>query len=218
MMVRAGVRAFAESSHDSDEMFTVLFNEHVRFGLPPSLSFTQDRDLLLSALSRYAAGGLTALHDAVIEGLSRLAESSNQKRVLVVLSDGDDNASQRSESDMLYRAAQSNALIYTIWAGDVAQSRGNPGLLRTLARRTGGVSYAPGTERKTVEAFAEVAANIRRGYTIGYTPTNSARDGSYRHIKVLVQAPGRKVSVRVRDGYVAPDEIVEDAERGTVHD
>jgi Ca-activated chloride channel family protein len=213
-MVRAAIRTFAASSHDSDEMFTIVFNEHVRFGLPPSLSFTQDRDLLLSALSRYTTGGLTALHDAVIEGLSHLAESSNQKRVLVVLSDGEDNASRRSESDMSYRASQSNALIYTVWTGDVAQARGNPGLLRTLAHRTGGVAYAPRTERATIEAFSEVAGNIRRGYTIGYTPSNAARDGTYRHIKVLVHLPGRKLSVRVRDGYIAPDEAVEEAERG----
>lgn len=213
-MVRAAVRAFAESSHDSDEMFTLVFNEHVRLGLPPSLQFTQDHDLLLSALSRYQAGGLTALHDAVIEGLSHLSESSNQKRVLVVLSDGEDNASQRSESDMLYRASQSNALIYTIWTGEVANERGNPGLLRSLARRTGGVAYAPRTERATIAAFSEVAGNIRRAYTLGYTPSNSARDGSYRHVKVLIRAPGRKLTIRVREGYIAPDDIVEDAERG----
>jgi Ca-activated chloride channel family protein len=213
-MVRAGVRAFAESSHDNDEMFTIVFNEHSRFGLPEPLGFTQDRDLLLSALSRYPAGGLTALHDAVIEGLSHLAESSNSKRVLVVLSDGEDNASRRSESDMLYRAAQSSALIYSIWTGDVSQAKGNPGLLKTLARRTGGVAYAPRTERAIVEAFSEVAGNIRRGYTIGYTPSNTALDGSYRHIKVLLRAPGRKLSVRVREGYIAPDELADGAERG----
>jgi Ca-activated chloride channel family protein len=200
-------------------MFTIVFNEHVRVGLPPSLQFTQDRDLLLSALSRYPAGGLTALHDAVIEGISHLAGSSNQKRVLVVLSDGLDNASHRSESDMLYRASQSNALIYTIWTGEVANERGNPGVLRTLAQRTGGVGYTPRTERATVEAFSEVAGNIRRAYTIGYIPTNSARDGSYRHLKVLVRAPGRKLNIRVREGYIAPDDLVEDAERATApHD
>jgi VWFA-related protein len=135
--------------------------------------------------------------------------------VLVVLSDGKDNASQLSESNMLYRAAQSSALIYTIWTGDVAQDRGNPRLLRTLAQRTGGVAYAPHDEREVVSAFRQVAANVRRGYSIGYTPTNTANDGSYRHIKVLVTVPGRKLSVRVRDGYIAPDDGVVEAERVT---
>ena len=205
-LVGAGVRAFAESSHESDEMFTIAFNEHVRFGLPPSLPFTHDRDLLLSVLAQRRAGGLTALHDAVIEGLSHLAEASHTKRVLVVLSDGEDNASQLSESNMLYRASQSSALIYTIWTGDLGPDRGNPGLLRALTRRTGGVAYAPRNERQTIDAFSQVAANVRRGYSIGYIPSNSANDGSYRHVKVVVTVPGRKLSVRVRDGYIAPDE------------
>jgi Ca-activated chloride channel family protein len=214
-MVHAGVEAFAGSSHESDEMFTLVFNENVRPGLPPPIGFTQDHDLLMSALSRFNPGGLTALHDAVIEGLSHLAESSNQKRVLVVLSDGDDNASRASESNMLYRAAQSNALIYTIWTGNTGVDRGNPRVMRALAQRTGGVSYAPRTERATVDAFSQVASNIRRGYTIGYTPSNSARDGSYRHIKVMVGVPGRKLSVRVRDGYIAADDAIAQA-RGAV--
>ena len=212
-LVAAGVRAFAGSSRENDELFTLVFNEHVRPGLPPSIAFTQDRDLLLSALTRYPAGGLTALHDAVIDGLSHLAEASNQKRVLVVLSDGADNASRLSQSDMLYRAGQSSALIYTIWTGEVAADRGNPHLLKTLAQRTGGVAYAPHDDAATVKAFTEVAANIRRGYMIGYAPSNSARDGTYRHVKVLIRLPGRKLSVRVRDGYVAPDDAVDEAQR-----
>ena len=215
-MVAAGLRAFAGSSRENDELFTLVFNEHVRPGLPSSIAFTQDRDLLLSALSRYAPGGLTALHDAVIEGLSHLAEASNQKRVLVVLSDGADNASRLSQSDMLYRAAQSSALIYTIWTGDVSQDRGNPHLLKTLAQKTGGVAYAPQNDAATIKAFSEVAANIRRGYTIGYTPSNSARDGTYRHVKVMIRVPGRKLSVRVRDGYIAPDDAVDQADHGAI--
>jgi VWFA-related protein len=212
-MVVAGLTAFAESSHEGDEMFTIVFNEHVRFGLPAALPFTNDRDLLLSALAQRRPGGLTALHDAVIDGLSHLAEASHTKRVLVVLSDGKDNASRLSESDMLYRAAQSSALIYTIWTGDLAQERGNPRLLRTLARRTGAVAYAPHNERQTVDAFRQVAANVRRGYSIGYVPTNAANDGSFRHVKVVLTVPGRELSVRVRDGYIAPDDGCDEAAR-----
>jgi VWFA-related protein len=217
-LVHAGVTAFADSSREADEMFTIVFNEHVRFGLPESIPFTRDHDLLLSAFTRFPAGGLTALHDAVISGLAHLAEASHQKRVLVVLSDGDDNASHASESNMLYRAAQSNALIYTIWTGDLTADRGNPRLLRTLAQRSGGVAYGPRSERETVSAFAEVAENVRRGYSIGYTPSNSAADGTYRHVKVIVTASNRTLNVRTRDGYIAPDDRVEQAERGGAGD
>jgi len=217
-MVRAGVRAFADSSREADEMFTIVFNEHVRFGLPESIPFTRDHDLLSSAFARFPPGGLTALHDAVIDGLAHLAEASHQKRVLVVLSDGDDNASHASESNMLYRAAQSNALIYTIWTGDLTADRGNPRLLRTLAHRSGGVAYGPRSERETVSAFAEVAGNVRRGYSIGYTPSNGAADGTYRHVKVIVKASNRTLNVRTRDGYIAADDRVEQAERGGAGD
>jgi Ca-activated chloride channel family protein len=200
------VRAFAESVRENDEMFTIVFNEHVRRGLPASVGFTRSRDQLLAALAVRAPGGLTAVHDAVIEGLSHLTTSSNQKRVLVVLSDGKDNASRLSESNMLYRASQSSAIIYTIWTGDLAQDRGNAGLLKRLARETGGVAYQPKSERDVVDAFGEVAGTIRRSYTIGYTPTNSTADGSYRQVRVDVHTGGRRLTTRARQGYIAPDD------------
>lgn len=213
-MVRAGVTAFAESSRDVDQMFTVLFNEHVRYGLPPTVPFTRNQTLLISALSIRAPGGLTAFHDAVIDALGHLSTSSNPKRVLVVLSDGKDNASRASESNMLYRASQSNALIYTIWTGDVAHDRGNPGLLRRLAEGSGGAAYAPKSEQEVVSAFAEVATITRRGYSLGYSPTNSASDGRYRRVSVTVEAPDkRKLTVRTRQGYTAPDDNAQAAER-----
>ena len=205
-MLAAGVEAFAKSSHDGDEMFTIVFNENVRYGLPGTVRFTQNPYLLEASLLRYRPGGMTALHDAVIEGLGRLEESTNQKRVLVVLSDGEDNASHQSESNMLYRAARSSAIIYTIWSGDVSTEHGDPGLLRKLATRSGGVAYAPETESEVVTAFTRIAESIRRVYSIGYAPTNGARDGSYRRVKVLVHAGGRQLRIRVREGYTAPDD------------
>jgi VWFA-related protein len=203
-MVRAGVTAFADSSRDATRCSRSSSTSTSGWDCPSPSRSTRDHDLLSSAFARFPPGGLTALHDAVIDGLAHLAEASHQKRVLVVLSDGDDNASHASESDMLYRAAQSNALIYTIWTGDVTADRGNPRLLRTLAQRSGGVAYGPRSERETVSAFAEVAGNVRRGYSIGYTPSNGAADGTYRHVTVIVKASNRTVNVRTRDGYIAP--------------
>jgi len=202
-MVLAGTKAFAESSHPEDEVFTVVFNEHIRHGLPPSLPFTQSAYQIEAAVSRFPPGGKTALHDAVIEGIEHLQEASHQKRVLVVLSDGDDNASMNSEDVMLQRAARSDALIYTISTAELS-NEGNSGLLKKLAQRSGGVTYTPKTEREAVEAFREIASNIRRGYSIGYVPTNTVHDGRYRRVKVSVRAPGYKnLSVIARDGYLA---------------
>ena len=207
-MVLAGTRAFAHSSHDEDELFTIVFNEHVRFGLPETVPFTRSRPQVEASLTLFPTGGKTALHDAVISGLEHLQESTHQKRVLVVLTDGDDNASQHSEDNMLERARRSDALIYVVSTAELGSSVGNPRLLKKLADSSGGVAYEPESEKEVVEAFTEIAQNIRRGYSIGYTPTNSAHDGRYRRVKIMVNAPGyRNLKVSARDGYLAPRHV-----------
>jgi Ca-activated chloride channel homolog len=205
-MLIAGGTAFARSSRDNDELFTVHFNEHIQFGLPGGMPFTDRGTLLQAALARYRPGGRTALYDAVIAGLDRLESATNQKRVLVVLSDGEDNASAYSKDVMLDRARGSNTMVYTVSNanryGDLGG--GDAGLLRRLASVTGGVAYFPDTDREVVESLDHIAANIRRGYLIGYVPANTAHDGTYRRVKVLVRAPGKKdLRVRSRDGYRA---------------
>lgn len=210
-MVLAGTRTFAASSHPEDELFTIVFNERVRHGLPDEVAFTRNRAQIEAAVSRFQPGGKTALHDAVIDGLEHLQEASHQKRVLVVLSDGEDNASVHSDEVMLERAARSDALIYTVSTAQLGNDVGRPGLLRRLARSSGGVAYTPKNERGVVDAFREIAANIRRGYRIGYVPTDTLRDGRFRRVKVSVRAPGHKdLKVIARDGYLAPNHAAAD--------
>jgi Ca-activated chloride channel family protein len=203
-MVLAGGRAFAESSHPEDEVFTIVFNEHVRSGLPADLAFTQSHPILEASLVRYPPGGLTAVYDAVIEGLSHLQGATHQKRVLVVLTDGDDNASEHSKQDMLHRAMRSEALIYTIYTGEFGPTHGDPDVLKKLATISGGAFYSPDTEADAVAAFKTIAENIRRGYSIGFVPAHG--DKEYHRVKVLVRAPGYKhLSARARDGYSGSD-------------
>ena len=204
-MVLAGTKAFAESSHEEDELFAVVFNENVRFGLPDTAAFTRSRPQILASLTRFAPGGKTAFYDAVIAGLEHLLEASHQKRVLVVLSDGEDNASQHAEEDMLERARRSDALIYVVSTAELGTGIGNPRGLKKLAEISGGVAYQPESEQEVVDAFGEIARNIRRGYRIGYQPTNTTHDGRYRRVRVMVRAPGhRNLTVSARDGYLAP--------------
>jgi Ca-activated chloride channel family protein len=205
-MVLAGGAAFVRSRHAEDELFTIHFNEHVEYGLPPALPFTSRESLLLAALARYRPAGQTALHDAVIFGLEHLKRATHQKRVLVVLSDGEDNASRASRDDMIERARASDAIIYTVSNADQRIGRaGDAGVLRKLADVTGGVAYFPGSDEKVVERFDEIGGNIRRGYSIGFVPSNQTRDGTFRRVKVMVIVPGRTgLSVRTRDGYTAP--------------
>ena len=205
-MVLAGTRAFAESSHPEDEVFTLVFNEHLRYGNPDNVDFTTSPAQVEAGLLRFPAGGMTAMYDAVIEALVHIDHAKLQKRALIVLSDGEDNASRHSEADMLHRTLRSDALVYTISTADFSTRIGKPGVLKKLAKRTGGVAYFPQTERAVVDAFTEVAQNIRRGYRIGYAPSNSKPKGEYRQVKVLVHLNGRNLSVRVRDGYTQDGE------------
>ena len=204
-MVVAGTRAFAQSSHPEDEVFTIIFNENIRHGLPDTIRFTQNPIQIEAGVNRFSPGGRTALHDAVIAGLEHLQEATLQKRVLVVLSDGDDNASQHSSDTMRERARRSDALIYTVSTADLDTNVGKPRLLRKLAELSGGAAYTPDTEAEVIDAFSDIAKNIRRGYSIGYASTNTAHDGRFRRVKVSVRAPGYKnLTVSARDGYLAP--------------
>ena len=204
-MVLAGIKAFAEASQAEDQAFTIVFNEDVRRALPGSIAFTNNPTILQASVNAVPAGGKTALHDAVIAGLDHLDTAERQKRVLVVLSDGEDNASRDSEDAMLRRADRSDALIYTVSTARLDVNVGNERLLRKLAQATGGNAYTPKTERDVIAAFADIAGKIRQGYTLGYVPTNPAHDGSYRRLIVRVLAPGMRAPVvHARDGYLAP--------------
>jgi Ca-activated chloride channel family protein len=202
-MIRSGTRAFADSSHPEDEMFALVFNEQVRSGLPATVRFTKNRVQLAAALEQFPSGGKTALHDAVIAGLDYLEGASYQKRVLVVLSDGGDNASSHTEKDMIDRAAASNALIYTVLDPNaVVPGESRPALLRKLARTSGGVAYFPKKGKDVITAFEEIAGNIRRGYSIGYVPAAGHENSRHHRVKVTVRVAGRNnLSVRVRNGY-----------------
>jgi len=204
-MVLAGSTAFAESSHPEDELFTVIFNENIRYGLPPEVPFTMNRDRLKAAIMRYPAGGKTAVYDAVVSALDHLEKASHQKHVLVLLSDGDDNASNHTEDEMLDRARRSDAIIYVVSSGDFnSGNRGDPRVLRKLAEATGGLAYFPLTDEGVVDAFTNIANNIRRGYSIGYVPAETGRNGAYHKVKVMVRMRGRNnLSVRSRHGYAA---------------
>ena len=163
-LVLAGTRAFAESSHPEDEMFAIVFNEHVRSGLPASVPFTTNRVQLTASLNRFQPGGKTAFYDAVIEGLNHLDRGSYQKHVLVVLSDGGDNASEHTEKEMLDRVQMSSAIVYTVVDPNVFTPReADTGVLKRLAKLSGGVAYFPKNRNQVIKDLEEIAANIRRG-------------------------------------------------------
>jgi VWFA-related protein len=203
--VIAAATAFARSSNPEDQMFVVLFNENVSFGLPASTPFTDKEAQLRVALSRIKATGMTALYDAVAAALEQVKKGNRDKKVLIVISDGADNASKRSLSQVMALARQSDTIVYTMGLFEEGDPDRNPGALKQLARATGGETFLPESLKEVVPICERIAREIRNQYSIAYVPTNRKQDGAFRAIQVKASAPGRgRLSVRTRAGYYAP--------------
>jgi VWFA-related protein len=205
--VSAAARTFVRSSNREDEMFVVNFNEIVSLGLPGTIRFTDSTAELEDAITSAPAGGETALYDAVARALEVLQAGSRDKKVLIVVSDGGDNASARSLAQVMKLAGRSSAIIYTVGIFDEGDPDRNPAVLKRLAEATGGVAFFPDQLSEVVAICERIARDIRHQYTIGYIPSNLARDGGYRAIRVLARDKGHgRLSVRTRTGYIAGGE------------
>jgi Ca-activated chloride channel homolog len=203
--VIAAALAFARSSNVDDQMFVVNFNEKVSFGLPGNIAFTDQVPQLQAALSKVAADGETALYDAIAVALDHLKKGNRDKQVLIVISDGGDNASRHTLAEIMVLAGQPNAIIYTIGVFDDQDADRNPGVLKRLAKQTGGVSFLRESLADVTPICERIAHDIRSQYTIAYVPTNRKRDGAYRVIQVKASATGYgHLHVRTRTGYLAP--------------
>ena len=197
--------AFARAGNPLDEYFVVHFNERIWMGLPDGVSFASGFEGLLKALSRTQTYGRTALYDAVDRGLEHLRQSGNARRVLVVVSDGGDNASAIQLEQLLRRVQETDVAIYTIGLFDEDARDRNPRVLRRLAAAAGGEAFLPGSIGGATAVLSRIARDIRSIYLIGYESTNPARDGRYRQVRVNLQSTGReKLKVRARPGYFAP--------------
>jgi Ca-activated chloride channel homolog len=201
----AGATTFATASHPEDEIFAIAFNESVTPVLPMSTPFTNDGPTLRSALERKVnSRGRTALYDAIAGGIEYLSRGTRERKVLVLLSDGGDNASRTTKDDAVHKAQASNAVIYTIALIESDARDANPDLLKELSLASGGEAYRPRNSGGIADVLGRIARDIRHTYTIGYTPTNTARDGAFRSVRVVVTAPpGRPLVVRSRTGYRA---------------
>jgi len=203
--VIAAALAFARSSNPEDQMFVVNFNEKVSFALPEETPFTNNVAQLELALSRVIAKGQTALYDAVDVALDHVAKGDRDKKVLIVISDGGDNASKHKLDSILAMAKRSDAIIYTIGIFDEQDGDRNPGVLKRLAEETGGATFLPDSLQDVVPICERIARDIRSQYTLAYEPTNSNQDGRYRVVQTRADMTGRgRLLVRTRTGYFAP--------------
>jgi VWFA-related protein len=202
--VIAAALSFVVSSNPLDQMFVVNFNEHVSYGLPPEIPFTDRRDQLELALSAIKAIGETAIYDAIATALDHLMQSKCDKKVLILISDGGDNASKHKLAQVIEMARHSSAIIYTIGLLEQDGDQ-SPGVLRQFARETGGEAFFPELSKEIPSICDRIAHDIRNQYTLAYVPMISKQDTGYRVVDVKVSAAGHgRLSARTRAGYFLP--------------
>jgi VWFA-related protein len=202
--VTTAAMSFVRFSNPQDEMFVVNFNEKVILGLPGKARFTNSATDLEHAIVRVPTEGQTALYDAIAKGLEELQAGTRDKKAMIVVSDGGDNASVHTEAQVMKLAEQSSAIIYTVGLFDENDPDRNPGVLNRLARATGGEAFLPDQPSEVVGICERIARDIRSQYTIGYVPINPARDGAYRAIRVHAGLKDHEgLHVRTRTGYIA---------------
>ena len=200
--VEAAALALVKDSNPDDEVFIVNFNDEAFLDTPPGKNFTSDIKEMEESLKRIDSHGGTAMRDALRMSIDHVKEKGRKdKRVLVVVTDG----SLITLENLVRAAQQSDVLIYCV--GLLADEEPREALkakraLNDLAVATGGEAFFPDELSEADRIAHQVARDVRNQYTIEYTPTDTAMDGSFRQIRVAVDAPG-SLTVRTRKGYYA---------------
>jgi len=196
-----------QASNPQDEAFVVNFNDD--FYLDLDKDFTSSIPELKEALERIDSRGSTALRDAILGSLDHLKKASKDKKVLLVVTDGEDNASRNSLEKMIREVQKTDTVIYTI--GLLGQENKKEAkrarkALEQIAAASGGLAFFPENVDDVHNICEHVAHDIRNQYILAYYPTNTRRDGTFRAIQVEVIPPhGRgKLVARTRNGYYAP--------------
>jgi Ca-activated chloride channel family protein len=213
---RAGVEAAAmaliQASNRDDEVFVIHFNDETYLDNPGGKAFLTDPAEMREALMHGDVRGGTAMRNAIQTAIDWLRKAHKEKKVLVVVTDGEDNASDEEHNSLekvVRSARQNEVLIYSVGllSEEDHHAAGNAKhQLNTLSEATGGEAFYPKDVSEVDPIAHKVARDLRSQYTIEYTPTNPAMDGTFRRIRVAVKAPGGPTA-RTRTGYYAtPDQ------------
>jgi VWFA-related protein len=200
--VAAAALELVKQSNPDDEVFIVNFNDDAHFDQP----LTNDVKKMQAALARMEARGGTAMRDALSKSIEYVKRNGKKdKKILVVVTDGNDNSSDISLEQLLRQAQSSDVVIYCIGLlneEEAGQARAAKRALKALAEASGGLDYYPKSVSDVEEITPRVAHEIRNQYVLGYTSSNRALDGTFRQVKVTVNGFGRP-TVRTRNGYYA---------------
>ena len=202
--VNGAALKFVRSSNEKDEVFIVNFSDEAYI----DTDFTDSIPLLEEGLEKIDARGGTALYDALDLSLQHITESASlDKRVLVLITDGEDDASKLSLEQLIQSVQHSNVMIYTVGllSGEGGgTTRRAKRALQEISKASGGAVFFPKDPDDVLSIATAIANDIRNQYVIAYSPTNAAQDGSFRKVEVRVVSPKRsKLNVRSRAGYYA---------------
>jgi Ca-activated chloride channel family protein len=201
----AASMALARASNPDDELFVIEFNDSVRDALGGQSVTAADASALEGALRTLVPRGRTSLYDALLDGIEHVERSRLERKVIVLLSDGGDNASGAVERDVFARARQSSVTIYTVALFSPDDPDANDRVLHRIADATGGERFRPESPGVLIKVCERIARDIRSGYTIAFAPPE--RDGRFHHVRIKVSTDDkRKLTARTRPGYVASGE------------
>jgi Ca-activated chloride channel homolog len=200
--VVAAALALVKASNPEDEICFVNFNDEAYLDQP----FTNSLQKLEEAMSKIDSRGGTAMRNAISGAVDYVKqEAKREKRVLVVVTDGNDNASEMKLEELVRKVRDSEVLVYLIGLlnqEERGEARRAKRAMEDLAEASGGLDYYPDNISEVQKITPQIANEIRNQYTLAYTPTNTELDGSYRRVRVEVKGIGRH-TVRTRPGYYA---------------
>ena len=201
--------AFFRAANPADEFFLVEFNDRARLMIP----FTQNAEEVYAQIARTRPAGRTSLIDAVYLATAQMKKARNPRKALVIVSDGGDNWSRHSVREVRNALLESDVQMYAMGIFDFdftrthsLEERNGPALLEELAVLTGGQEYPVDELDRLPEISERISREIHSQYLLGYYPTNAARDGKYRQVKVVLDLPdARQMHTSYRRGYYAPE-------------
>ena len=197
----AGEFFYTTLRRGTDRAFVVTFDNRV--GL--AQDFTDNSEVLMRSLDKVHSAGTTALFDAVYESIDNKLVGLEGRKVIIVISDGDDNSSDRTLDETIEKAQKSDTVVYAVGTNPTQlfgsdRDRGNK-YLKRLTEETGGRLFLPVKLEDLTQSFLQISEELRSQYTLGYRSSNAKRDGSYRRIKITTT--NKLFKVRSRDGYYA---------------
>jgi Ca-activated chloride channel family protein len=203
---RKALEKFINTSHPSDEYFLIAFNNRAQL----LMDRTRDGEAVLQKLTLVQPKNNTALYDACYLGIEKVTRGAYQKKAMLIISDGQDNASRYNFGEVRRLLKESDVVVYAVGIMDGRDSGSMEGMqgqafLDELTSVTGGKAFYPQTDVEMDEIFERIALELRHQYSIGYTPKDFQTDGKWHKVKVRVKPPRGlpRLTVRNREGYFA---------------